>query len=124
MKNLNIADTKNTPEVSFDIQSGVFSIVGESYPETAMVFYQEVIDWLKAFSAQNTKPVEMNFKLSYLNTSSSKCILNIINVMEAMHGKGVPVKVNWYYKEDDEDMKISGDEFAEDMTVQFNVIQQ
>ncbi|MEM4251402.1 MAG: DUF1987 domain-containing protein, partial [Candidatus Bathyarchaeia archaeon] len=61
-------------------------------------------------------------KLDYFNTSSSKCILNILEMLEDAHAKGRKVDLNWYYQEEDDDMLENGQEFAEDMSLQFNFI--
>ncbi|MCS6988636.1 MAG: DUF1987 domain-containing protein [Chloroherpetonaceae bacterium] len=122
MTNLSIAETKTTPSVNFDAQTGVLNITGESYPDSAMQFYQQVLDWLKQFVAESQQKIVMNFKLSYFNTSTSKCILDMLSVLEAAHANGREVEVNWHYRKDDEDMQESGEEFAQDINVPFNLI--
>lgn len=122
MTNLSIAETKTTPSIHFDAQTGVLNIAGESYPDSAMQFYQQVLDWLKRFVEESEQAIVMNFKLSYFNTSTSKCILDMLSVLEAAHAKGRQVEVNWHYRKDDEDMQESGEEFAQDIKLPFNLI--
>lgn len=122
MENLYIEKTKATPAVKFDAGSGVLEISGESYPENSMKFYQPVFNWLQQYLSETDKPIVFNFKLDYFNTSSSKCILNILEMLEDAHAKGRKVDLNWYYQEEDDDMLENGQEFAEDMSLQFNFI--
>jgi hypothetical protein len=122
MTNLSIAESKTTPNISFDASTGVLSIAGESYPDSALQFYQQVLDWLHQFVAESTVPIVLNMKFTYFNTSSSKCILDILSILETAHSTGRAVTVNWHYRKDDEDMQESGEEFAQDMNLPFNVI--
>ncbi len=122
MTNLIIAETKTTPSINFDAQTGVLNITGESYPDSAMQFYQQVIDWLNQYIANSTQPITFNFKFSYFNTSTSKCILDMLSLLETAHAKGRKVEVIWHYREDDEDMQESGEEFAQDINVPFSLV--
>ncbi len=122
MTNLTIAETKTTPSINFDAQSGVLNITGESYPDSALQFYQQVLDWLNQYLAESASPIVMNFKLSYFNTSTSKCILDMLSLLESAYTKGRKVEVFWHYREDDEDMQESGEEFAQDINLPFSLV--
>ncbi len=122
MNNLTIAETKTTPSINFDAQSGVLNITGESYPDSAMQFYQQVLDWLNQYLSESMQPIVMNFKFSYFNTSTSKCILDMLSLLESAHAKGRKIEVFWHYREDDEDMQESGEEFAQDIKLPFNLV--
>ncbi len=120
MNNLVIAETKTTPSVNFDAQTGVLSITGESYPDSALQFYQQLIDWLNEYIETSTQPITLNLKFSYFNTSTSKCILDMLSLLESAHAKGRGVEVVWHYRKDDEDMQESGEEFAQDINLPFS----
>lgn len=117
MENLFIDGTKVTPAVKFDAGAGALEIAGESYPENSIQFFQPVFHWLQSYLSGTDRPVVFNFRLEYFNTSSSKCILNILEILEDAFTDGKNVELNWYYREDDEDMLESGQEFAEDLTL-------
>src|SRR4051812_35054536 len=121
MRKLFVEPTKTTPKISFDA-GGVLEIIGESYPENAMLFFKPVFDWLKDFIAETNTGIKFNFKLEYFNTSSSKCILNIMELLEQAYQAGRPVELNWYYKVNDDDILESGQEFAEDISLPFNFL--
>ncbi len=122
MENLVVESTKVTPGVKFDAEAGVLEIAGDSYPEHSLQFYQPVFKWLDEFLSGTKKPIVFHFKLSYFNTSSSKCVLNILEKLEEAHRTGRSVQLNWHYREDDEDIKESGEEFADDLSLPFHFV--
>ena len=77
MDKINIKKTKVSPEINLDPDSGIAEIVGESYPENSVSFYQPLMDWLDNAIGDKIN-LEFNFKLDYFNTSSSKCIIDKI----------------------------------------------
>jgi hypothetical protein len=114
MDNLQIKKTKYTMDVNFNKDSGVLEMAGSSYPENALDFFGPIIEWIKQYISQINKPMVMNIRLNYLNTSSTKCILDIFEILEQYHKSGGDVKVSWYYAEDDEDIMETGEELGED----------
>lgn len=114
MENLQIKKTKYTMEVNFNKDSGILEMAGSSYPENALDFFGPIIDWIKEYIASVKKELALNIRLNYLNTSSTKCILDIFEILDQYHQSGGKVKINWYYAEDDEDIMETGEELAED----------
>lgn len=113
MENFFLEGSNKTPELKFDPESGRFSISGRSIPENSIEFYKPLFEWLDAYSESPEDEVELDVKLEYFNTSSSKCLVEIFRKLEKLQEKGKEVKVNWYYEEDDEDMEESGEDFQE-----------
>ena len=122
MENLNITKTKYTLEINFDADKGILEMSGSSYPENAYEFFQPIYNWLKTYLSNVNKAIILNIKLDYLNTSSTKCILDVLEIVENYQEKGIETQINWFYEEDDEDMLETGEEFAEDMALPFNFI--
>ncbi|MEA2105201.1 MAG: DUF1987 domain-containing protein [Bacteroidota bacterium] len=107
MESINIKRSTETPyfpAVSFDAKSGICEISGESYMEETYKFYLPLISWLKEFMEETNKPITFNIKLIYLNTSTSKCILDILELLKSSKSKGKEVSINWFYDSDDPDM--------------------
>jgi len=119
MENLYIEKTKDTPEINFNAETGILSISGESYPENAFELYKNVFEWLNLFFQQK-RNVVINFRLEYFNTSSSKCILDILDLLEEYQNQSGKVEINWFYREGDDDILENGEEFAEDLSIPFN----
>jgi len=109
MKNLYLERTARTPQINFDAIKGQLLLEGRSIPEDAYSFYAPIYEWLKQFDKEGSSDILLEFKLEYFNTSSSKCILNILKLIELQKQKKVSIK--WFYEEDDEDMLESGQDY-------------
>jgi len=101
-------------EVNFNKDTGILEMAGSSYPENALDFFGPLINWIKEYISETGKPLVMDIRLHYLNTSSTKCILDIFEVLDQYHKAGGSVKIAWYYEEDDEDIMETGEELGED----------
>ena len=122
MKSLSIKGTQETPDVTFDKESGVFSISGKSLPEDVKEFYYPIIDWVAEYAKVPNQKTNLKVKMDYFNTASSKMILEIFEKFKEMHDKGFGVVVDWYYQDDDEDMQDAGEDYADIVEVPFNFI--
>ncbi|WP_061216865.1 DUF1987 domain-containing protein [Leptospira borgpetersenii] len=120
MESLHIQQTKTSPEVILDTEQGLIEIIGESYPENAIAFYKPVFDWLNAMMNSKSQ-VQVKFQLDYFNTSSSKVIMDILDSLQKYHDQNGKVKVLWLYKEDDDDMQETGEEFSSDLSLPFKL---
>jgi hypothetical protein len=116
MENLVIEGTKSSPRISFDAMAGILDISGESYPENAANFYTPVIDWINRFLQQKgTQPVTINITLHYFNSSSSKVLMNLFEILDNAHAHGTPITVNWRYHEENDTAIECGEEFKEEI---------
>jgi hypothetical protein len=121
MDKIVIQKTKTSPEIIMDFDKGILDIVGESYPENAVMFYKPVFDWLSN-AISSKKALKVNFKLDYFNTSSSKCVIDILDTLDKYFSESGQVEVKWFYREDDDDMLETGEEFSSDIKVPFELI--
>lgn len=110
-----MAGTSESPYVCLDKRSGKFEISGRALVEKAPAFYKPALDWLRAYSQAPNAVTEFVFKLEYINTGSSKVILDILGILDRVPG----AKVVWCFREDDEDMEEVGEEFSELAKVPF-----
>jgi hypothetical protein len=117
MEEIKIDPTPKTPKVVFTADEGYLEIGGRSIPENSREFYQPLMDWLDEYIENPNNQTEFNFKLEYFNTSSSKCILDVLRKLEKLHEDGNEIKVNWYYEEEDEDMKEAGENYQRIVSV-------
>jgi len=121
MERLSITGGTSTPTVEFDPITGVLEIGGESYPENSYEFYSPLITWLEHFLKRTKVEILFSVTLSYLNTSSTKYMIDILDRFEAAHLGGRSVKVEWYYDADNERAKDTIEEFKEDFSMPFAV---
>ena len=125
MQNLVIPATARTPEVSFDFGQHHLRLVGESYPEDVTEFYSPVFRALDAYLASlGQGGCRFDFELIYLNSSSAKAIMMLMDKLDAAAGNGATIDVFWYYDKEDDTMQELGEEFGEDLTnAQFHLEQ-
>ena len=122
MKNLKIPRNKYTLEIDFDADNGVLRMAGSSYPENAAAFFKPLYKWLQEYIANVGNSLHLNLTLDYLNTSSTKCIMEVLEILEDYQKKSGLVELNWYYPDDDEDILETGEEIVEDVALKVNFI--
>ena len=121
MSNLIINDSIKTPTVVFDI-TGILEIKGKSIPENSLEFYRPVFEWLDIYSQSPAPKTELKISLEYFNTSSSKCLLDILRRLETINLSGKSaVKVLWFYDADDEDMMEAGEDYQALVKIPFEL---
>jgi hypothetical protein len=120
---MKIERTSKTPEVLLDSEQGSITLIGRSIPENSIEFYAPVMEWIEKYSIDAKPQTQFNIHLEYFNTSSSKCILDILKKLRNLDQAGkTKVLVNWYYDEDDEDMLEAGEDYREIVNLSFNMI--
>ncbi len=122
MENLHIPPRKDTLEVHFDAETGILLLEGASYPENPVESFAPLYAWIKQYIEEIHRPLTVHVTIHYLNTSSSKCILDLLEMLEEYHQSGGEVTLNWYYEEDDEDMQETGEELCEDLELPYTLI--
>ena len=108
MEKLLIEPTNYTPKVEFDPQSGILFLEGKSLPENVLSFYQPILDWIENYIVEAKNETKVICNLDYINTTSSKLILDILIRLKKLETQGKSAKVEWHYDEDDEDIKDTG----------------
>jgi len=122
MEPLYIKASEDTPEIILDPSKNIFKISQISVPEDAYEFYKPIIDWLKKFAENPTGEVIFEFELEYVNSASSKQLIQILLILEEI-AKKTSVKIKWYYEEMDEDMLILGKRFQKLANLDFEFIE-
>ncbi len=126
MENLNISATNSSPEINFDTTTNILSIIGESYPENTTHFYKSVFEWVDEFIENlKTEEVVFNIQLIYFNSSSSKVLMDLFDILEEACEDGKNIIVNWIYDAENEASLEYGEEFAEDIELLvFNLVEK
>lgn len=102
-----IPGTNRTPTISFN--DGVLTISGRSYMENSVEFYAPI----KKLIDEAEGPIVVEISLDFFNTSSSKCLMDLLTLVDKKCIAGQDCKIKWSYKADDEDMKDSAEEFRD-----------
>jgi len=122
MEPLIIKETEDTPEIIFNPEDETFKISKVSVPEDAYEFYDPIINWLKEYAEAPNEETIMEFDLEYVNTASSKQLIQVILALEEVAKNG-KVIAKWFYEEIDEDMQSLGERYAKLVDVKFEFIE-
>ncbi len=126
MENLEIQATKSSPEINFNSDNYTLSMIGESYPENTSQFYEPVYQWLESCTESlGEEKLVFNIELIYFNSSSSKVLMDLFDILEDASDDGKNIIVNWIYDEENDSALEYGEEFAEDMeALTFNLVEK
>jgi hypothetical protein len=123
MQNLNIEQTKYTPDISLNAENGIISMVGKSYTENTFDFYKPVMDWMETYFDGNAKDeTVINMEIIYFNSSSSKLFFDFFDLVEESSSDN-SIEINWIYDEENESALEAGEDFKEDFeSLTFNLV--
>jgi len=113
---MKIEKTNNTPEVIIDKDSCELVFRGASYPENATRFYNPIKEKIiKCFEDLNGSDSSITIicEFSVLNSISTKYIYSFFKLSDSFSENNKPIKIKWYYEEDDEDMENEGEIFKD-----------
>ena len=132
MQKLYIAPTNVTPEVHFSPQEKIFLIRGVSSPEDVRAMYYPVIEWFKSYINElledknsnytSDSPLRFKTELLYFNSSSAKFLYDIFLELNRLTSAGIPFIVEWFYEEEDIDLKEAGSDIALLVGMEFSYI--
>jgi outer membrane translocation and assembly module TamA len=119
MDDMIIKGTSETPTIEFNPSKGNLLIEGRSIPENSIDFFAPLMDALEGY---NTPPSSfiIDFKLEYFNTSSSKCILDVLRKLQSSQSEETAVTINWHYDEDDDEILEIGQDYSHIIEIPFN----
>lgn len=123
MNVIDIKGTEDTPTVKLDKDNSLIEFSGRSLPEDVTAFYQPVLDWIDEYAQDPNDTTDVNFKLEYFNTASSKILLDILLKFQEINESKGGVTIKWHYHEDEEDIKESGEEYQDIVDVPFEYIE-
>jgi hypothetical protein len=122
MQKLYIKATHTTPEVHFSPQENIFIIHGVSTPEDVRAMYYPVIEWVKLYvnnilEAESKlfsedSPLRFKIDLIYFNSSSAKFLYDIFMELKRLIPSETPLVIEWFYDDEDIDLKDAGSEIA------------
>ncbi len=110
-----------TPSINFDAHSGICEISGESFLEDTAEFYDVLVDWLLDF-CKTGKSIALIIRLTYFNTTSSRSILAILDIIKDYEDDGSDVVVNWHCNMADEDMIEEVNDYEDDTGLKINLL--
>ena len=122
MENLQIKETLKTPGIDFQPQEGNLKITGRAIPENPEEFFTGVLQWIKNYFKKPQDLTKVDIQLEYINSGSSKYMLEFLHLLQNMHKDGKRCEINWYYEEDDESVLELGKHYQSIIDVPFKLI--
>ena len=134
MQKYYIRPTAFTPEIHFSPEENIYLIRGISSPEDVRAMYYPVIERLTTiinnilegdniiYSPGN--PLKFQVDLTYFNSSSAKFLYDIFMELKRLTQSGIQVVIEWFYDEEDIDMKEAGLDIALLVDMEFTYIQK
>jgi hypothetical protein len=119
MKPIIITPTFSTPSVKLDADSGQLQFEGRSIPEDAEVFYSPVLSWLEEYYTKPAHVTNLVFRLDYVNSGSSKYLLELFRIVGRNYRDGHQCLVTWYYEEEDEALQDLGEHYKTTVKIPF-----
>ena len=113
MKILEIDSTALSPSVFFSPDEGLMKIEGRSIPENPEEFYSQIFLWIKEYFVSPQDHTDVNFMLEYVNSGSTKFLIEMMRMLKKFIDDGASVTVRWYFEEEDEAIEELGEHFLE-----------
>jgi hypothetical protein len=118
---LDIKAGSSTPSIVYDEGTRTLSMTGESYPENSFSFYAPVFDWLTK-ELDSLPLFRFHVRVSYMNSSSTKCMLDILDILCDAAERGCDVRVTWFYDAENDRALDLAEEFSEDIDIPFEIV--
>ena len=123
MEKLEIKGTRDTPEILFDPENNKFNIQGNSMPEDATAFFENVFSWVEKYVNAPLDDTIINCNLEYFNSTSAKMFYQIFIELEKIQENDKNVKISWYYEPGDRLIEEKGQEYKEVLQIPFELIE-
>lgn len=122
---ITIEATKSSPFVLINPLSNQIQVKGESYPENAAKFFGPILSSVNEYvNSTQAQTITVDIHLSYFNSSSSKALLNLFEILDQAASENKQVEVNWRYHPENETIFEAGEEFEDETTaIKFNFVQ-
>ena len=119
MLDLLIERTANTPKIDFNCNEGRLKIEGRSIPENPADFFKPLLAWIMEYYQNPKKKTDIIIKLEYINSGSSKSLLELLRYIRDESQKGHECVINWHFEEDDESVQELGEHYQHTLKIPF-----
>ncbi len=118
---LSIEATKSTPRIHYSEERKTLEISGESYPENSFAFFAPTFAW---FHAELPRLAELTLEVNvkYMNSSSTKCMLDILDLLGESSHAGCRTRVRWLYEAGNDRALELAEEFKEEVDIPFDIV--
>lgn len=122
-KDLLIKPTRTTFGIEFLFSKGVFRFSGDSYPENSVDFFQPLLNRITEYLHFPSENLTVEFRVNYFNTSTSKYLFQIMELLAAYQANGHQLDITWYSSGNDDDMLEAWREIMLELDLSFRIEQ-
>lgn len=122
MEDFFVKRTFNTPEIELRPSEGLLKIEGRSIPEDPGEYYDIILRKLEDYYRNPQKITRIDIKLEYINSGSSKYMLELLRLIKRNYDNGNDCIVNWFYEEDDESILELGQHYRNTIKIPFKMV--
>ncbi len=120
MESIRIEKTAKAP--LFILKDGYIRLSGRSIPQNARQLYKICFDWVEQYVKKPEKSTKVDLFFEYIDTSSIRCVVELLTMIGSIRTDHRTVEINWYYEADDEDSYDLGAYIRAHLKVPFNII--
>ena len=120
MESIRIEKTAKAP--LFILQDGYIRLSGRSIPQNARQLYKICFDWIEQYIQSPAKKTKIDLFFEYIDTSSIRCVVDILTKLSSVQEGRRHLEVNWYYEADDEDSYDLGAYIQAHLKMPFEII--
>jgi hypothetical protein len=117
-----IEGTRKTPSITLD-PNGFIKIKGRSIPEDAELFFKDLVLWTEEYIKTGNPTTRIDLEFEYLNSGTSKVILQLLKRFKEMITEGHNLIINWYFEEGDDDILERGEYYASILNIKINLLE-
>ncbi|OHD16588.1 MAG: hypothetical protein A2087_04210 [Spirochaetes bacterium GWD1_61_31] len=117
---LSLPATRSSPSIAWQDESHSLVLKGESYPENSFEFFAPLFSWLKA-ELPRLEKLTLRVDIPYMNSSSTKCMLDVLDMLAERAATGADIRVEWLYEKGNDRAYELAEEFSEDVSLPFEI---
>ena len=95
---------------------------GNSIPEDAGAFYKPIFNKLEEYFFSPFPLTIVNLSLEYYNSSTSKWLMTLFQILKLQDQKGNNVFIKWYYDEGDEESLAAAEDYSRMMNIPIRLL--
>ncbi len=96
---------------------------GRSISQNARQLYKICFDWTDQYIQNPAKETKIDLFFEYIDTSSIRCVVDILTNLSSINDAEHKVEINWYYEADDEDSYDLGSYIQAHLKIPFTIIE-
>jgi hypothetical protein len=108
--------SRNCPGIAYWPDSEKLELIGRSIPEDPELIFKPLDEWIDRYFEKGEK-LNVYIKLEYINSGSSKYLLETLRKLAGYGESGKAVKVKWFYEEDDETIFELGEHYRDNANI-------